>query len=281
MTADSRTVMADAQFGTSVVMRPPSGFEQLYDGRSAQLPIYLFPQGKLYDPQAQASRPGYDPDLVNGLSVPMGSRLLLWIPNMFWVEDEHAPIIRSYTFIFIWRLRNLYDFRLSRMHWHLPRGRGPNDTTGLPPGEPRVVIPAAYNTVVYNQAEPANPNAPDSLPAVQRGRAEFIKFGTLPRAGPIIPPGFPNLGVVQQGVQDPATAGTQALAPGFLVHELQAAGDQLIVAITRESTVVPNWGLLGGAFPGNADFNLSEKLGAGSGSEWPDLGLYVHAGTAP
>lgn len=276
-----RIVMADAQFGTISVLRPPTGFEALYDGQSAYLPIYFYPRGRTFDDQALALRAGYDPDLIRGLPVPMGSRVVIWIPNMYWVETAAPLVVKAYTFKFIWRYRNLFDYRVSRIPWHLARGRGPNDTTGGGVGDPRVIIPAAYNSVIYNQAEDTLAAAPDTVPAVQRCRAEFVKFGFLSVPGPIIPPGFPNVGVIQQGVYDPAVAGAAALRPGFLVHEMQALGDELIIAMARETEVLPNWGLLGAVFPGNADVDVSNKLGIGYGDEQPDVGLYVSVGSAP
>jgi hypothetical protein len=276
-TVEGKTVMADAQFGVTRILRPPSGFEAIYQGQPATTPIYLFQNGDPLDPFA--GQAGYDPNLIAGLSVPFGARLALWIPNIFYVDDDVPPVFPVYEWIFIWRLRNVFDFRNSplRIPYHFPQVEGPIDTSFVP-AQARVTLPAAYNTITYIQPEPVSATLPDSLRAVQKARAEDIKFGTVALSGPLLDLALTE-GVVQQGVQDPGVT-ADAIRPRFMVHEVQALGDELIVAVRRSATNVPNWGFAG-VFPANADVVFSQILGNGTGQEFPFNGVYVMPGTSP
>jgi hypothetical protein len=277
----SQIVLADAQFGTARILRPPAGFEAIYDGESAGTsdPIYLFEGGSPLDPLAEAGQPGYDPDLIKGLAVPMGARIVVWVPTIVYVSDDGPLTFKTYNWSFGWRIRNLTDYRLSRVPWHLPRGRGPDDTAGAT-SEPRVVIPAGYNSIIFNQPEPTSALLPQTERAVNRGRAEDLQLSAVSLAGPLLDAGGTR-GVVQQGIEDPAVV-SGATRAGFIVHEMQALGDELIVAVYRDTSEVADWGFSSvGPFPANADFVFSRLLGSGTGQVFPDVGVYVFAGSAP
>jgi hypothetical protein len=272
----SQIVMADAQFGTERFMRPNADFTDQYAGENAlNNPIWLFPNGQPLDPQA--GRPGYDPNLIRGLSVPVGARLILKMPSIVYTESTVPLVFRSYIWAFFWRERNLFDYRTQRIPWHLPAGRGPDNTMLAPPA-PRVTLPVASNTVVYNQAEPISVLAPDSGRAIQRARAEDIRFSAANLAGPILPSGA--TGVVQQGVLDPGDFGVSAGQQLFMNHEIQALEDELLIAVYR-NTGPTNWDF---TVATGADDQLGQLLGntgAGADGDTARVGVYVKAGSAP
>lgn len=273
----SQIVLADAQFGTERFMRPNEDFITQYDKTPIGNPLWLFPESSPLD--KQAGKPGYDPNLIRGLEVPVGARLIMKIPTMTYIETTGPPtlIVRSYIWAFIWRERNLFDYRTQRIPWHLPQGRGPDDSAVAPP-EPRVTLPATSNTVVYNQPEPVSAGLPDTLRAVQRARSEDIRFSTLTLSGPLLPNG--NIGVIQQGLLDPAAFFSLATEQSFMSHEIQALEDELLIAVYRNTGDV-NWDFTPGT---GADEQLGEllgNLGRGANGATDKIGVYVKAGTAP
>lgn len=272
----SQIVMADAQFGTERFMRPNAGFTDQYDGEAvAANPIWLFPNSQPLDPQAGA--PGYDPNLIRGLSVPAGARLILKIPIVTFVESTGPTVLRSYIWAFFWRERNLFDYRTQRIPWHLPQGRGPDDTLVLP-ASPRVTLPTTSNTIVYNQPEPVSTTLPDTGRAVQKARADDIRFSASNLAGPILPDA--SRGAVQQGVLDPDDFGAAATQELFMSHQLQALEDELLIAIYRDSGPA-NWDF---TLVTGTDLSLGELLGSiGRGADGltSRVGVYVKAGSAP
>lgn len=262
---EGQAVLADAQFGMVQIMRPVAGFETTYEGRSAAEPIYLFPEGQHIDPIAAAGVAGYDPVLARGLKTPFGARIAIWLPNLFFTSD----VERGYELILIWRLRNVSDFANGRIPYHFPRAQGAINTTAPAGSQARVPIPAAYNTITYIQTEPLT----------QRGRAinnihsEDLEFSTDTVLGPLLADGVTRQ-PVQQGILDPAVV-TDADRPGFIVHEVQALGDEVVMALRRNVTGAANW-----AFA-TTDLRFSQFLGSGTGLQLPSVGAYALMGTAP
>lgn len=265
----SEAVLADAQFGTTRVLRPIIGFEDTYEGESAARPIYCFEGNEHLDKLAADGVPGYDPTLARGLSMPLGARVVLWVPSLFWEDQGDPPTVMGYEWIVIWRLRNVADFRRARIPYHLPKqGAGPNDTTAPPGTQARVVIPAAYNTITYIQAEPALQLAR----AVQHVHAEDLEFSQTPVVGPLLPDGTEQ--AVEQGILDPALI-VDANRPQFMLHDLTALGDEMLLAVRRDSSTIVTWDFA------TTDLRFSQFLGNGTGQQFPDVGVYVSVGSAP
>src|SRR5271154_5270739 len=126
-----RTVLADAQYGVVRILRPFAGFEATYTGKSTGGNPIAFTQGGLpLDPLA--GQPGYAPTLLRGLSVPIGSRILLWIPA---IEAVVGGVGVPYSYSFAWRYRSVFDYRQNRGPWHYAKqAAGVPDTTA-PPGK--------------------------------------------------------------------------------------------------------------------------------------------------
>jgi hypothetical protein len=256
------TVMADAQFGLVRRLVPYEGFTDDYEGQPANTPIMFSEDGQALDPLAEASRPGYDPSLVRGLTVPEGARVLIWVPQIFYSDGvSNVP----YTWSFWWRYRTLRDFSLNnQIPYHLAQGEGQPDTSGVSPA-PRVLIPAANSGTVYVQTEPASATAR----VTQNGRSEDIRFGSVGLDQPLVPGG--GTGVIQQGVLDPAVFPSTAGQPLYIVHEVSATGDELLIGLTRGLTPVDY------EFASN-DSNLSDLFGPGAQA---DAAVYVSIGTSP
>lgn len=253
-------VMADAQFGLVRSLIPYNGFDTDYAGNPADVPIMFTEGGEALDPRA--GQQGYDSNLIRGLSVPEGARVLIWVPQITY--DDGAQRV-PYTWSFWWRYRTLRDYRLDRsVPYHLAESTGQPDTSGGTPQE-RVLIPAANSSTIYVQTEPASPFAR----VTQNGRSEDIRFGSPNLARPLVPGGA--AGVVQQGVKDPAIF-ADAADPLYILHEVSATGDELLIGCSRAN--VPDWDFSGGG----ADEELGNLLGA-TGSA--TAAVYVSLGTSP
>lgn len=286
------TVLADAQFGTARILRPYKDFELDYEGQPVDRQIMMTevltpPGGEPRDDRARQLLPGYDPNLVRGLKVPLGARVMIWFPKI--VPDNVLapgdPDIR-YQWTVQWRLRNVFDFRQSRIPFHYPKqGQGVPDTSGGP-ASPRVVIPGANQTIVYTQGEPSGV----TNGVAQNARTESYTFGGqfpgLNFGTPIMPGGAE--GAIQQGILDPATFPGNSFGAKSSLYQLletQAAGDELLIGLTRvDPGSVPNWEF--GQNPGQFDTAVSVFLGIGSllptaTGPFPDIGVYVTVGSAP
>lgn len=257
-------VLADAQFGIARILRPYAGFDApsgagSYQGQASEIPIMLTEGGQALDDQA--GQPGYSPVLVRGLPVPYGSRVTIWVPLVAPKLESSAPT--GYVWGVSWRLRNTFDFRQRRTPYHYPK-----QAAGVPfGGSARVVIPAASQSVVYNQSEPSSV----FLPALQTCYAEAIQFQfSINLIAPLTPSGA--YGTIEQGLINPDPM-REALTTTFQVAELQALGDEMLIGLYRPGTP---WDF--GA--GKVDEQLSKVLGSNYGT-YPDIGVYVLAGTAP
>lgn len=284
-----QTVLVDAQFGIAKILRPYAGFEADYEGKGVTThPIALTERGIPLDPLA--GKPGYAPNLLRGLSVPLGARVVLWLPNIVGGNSLGAY---AYKYAIGWRLRSTFDYRQLRGPYHYPKqGKGVPDTTAPPGKRDRVVKAAGWQTVTYTQPEPQPPPVfPSVVPifgdngdrSVGNVHAEdlAVRGGTL--LAPLVPGGGP--GDAQQGVLDPGNIlfGPKAVAPIYSIHEVQALGDELLLFVYRDvlsssGGSQPNWNLSVGILP--TDVQFSFYFGNGSGATFPDLGVYVMTGAA-
>lgn len=261
----SQNVLPDPQYGVFRVLRPQDNFTNFYQGEAAgpTNPIYFYEEGDPLDPQA--GEVGYDPALIKGLGTPLGANLVIWTPALSYIETAVPLVIRSYIWFLIWRVRNIVTFRRQRASWHMAVTRGVTDTTPVTGGE-RTIIPAGYEPVVYNQPEPVSATAPEAGRVVQHGRAEDMTMGITQLGAPFIAAG--QKGVVQQGIQDPATL-PDAVLPRFLEMSTRSKGDELLIGIYREDTPV-NWGFA----LGEADALMADFF-----NDSDNNGIYVSMGT--
>lgn len=304
----SEVVLADAQFTLAAVLRPFDGFEFVYQGQSVFTPI-AFP-GVLDE---DAGQPGFSPYLLKGTAVPMGAKIQLWIPAVVGLAGDPAGPILDYKYQLIWRLRNVGDFSRRQKPYHLSKESfGAADTFLAGGSSPtnavdQFVLPAASETVVYQQVEPTATPPLVTAAGIGRGnlRSEFIAvpsnlLETFATAGlPLLPPnaapafndGFPQpaatvtpLGFLQQGIIDPRYSNA---APGalFRPYFTVAKGDELIILAFRDNDIAASlvWDFH------SFDFQFSNLYGTNafppsettSHKPFPDLGIYVFAGSNP
>jgi hypothetical protein len=253
-------VAADAQFGVVRILKPFPNFEDVYGGQPATTPIAL-PGGT----DARAGEDGYSPALAKGFSVPLGSKLLAWIPF-----SKAGVAAVSYDYTFIWRMRNARDFRLNRKAYHFPRQSPGTPDSGFVPPAIRFVLPASVDTIIYEQPEPAGLD-----PGIARVKPQVYRIDpsdTFPR--PLLPNG--SLATIQQGVLDPNVI-PGARTPGFKPIWMDALGDELIIEVRRSNPDPATWDFAG------ADLEFSDLYGTGNGTHpiFRDLGVYVMSGTNP
>lgn len=275
-----KTVLADAQFGVVRILRPFSGFESVYQGQPASTPLMLSevvdpPGGAPLDSAAAVRDAGYSPRLVRGLDVPIGSRVLVWLPKIAASLVGPPPTDVRYEWTFIWRLRNVYDYRNYRTPYHFPKQAAGAPETG-PSAGARVIIPAAVQTLPYSQSpEPAGATASVSTNL----RQEAVTTGAPVISAPLLPGG--GTGVIQQGLGDPNVFAAIA-RPIYQLHEVQACGDELLIALTRATSPTANWDF---NTPLLNDWQVRLYLGDPSGvagfQTLPDVGVYVMTGSAP
>lgn len=262
-----KTVLADAQFGVARILRPFSGFRGVYQGQACTKPIMLTevvdpPGGAAIDQLALQKTPGYASNLIRGIDVPLGSKVVLWLPK---IGPFSADPAARYDWLIAWRLRNVYDYRQARNPYHYPK-----QEAGVPVGgSPRVVIPAAIQTVVYSQIP-----APAAAGAIAASSAYPETVGTGGVAFGLTVSGLP---LVSSGVDGTFEQGLSTSAnevPTYLIHEFQAVGDELLIGVSRSTAFGANWNFT--AF-GSEDFLLGSFLG----EDYPDIGVYVMTGSAP
>lgn len=270
---------ADPQFGITKILRPYAGFEAVYTGKVVGVPIMFTevltpPGGKPLDDMA--GQPGYSPLLLRGISVPVGSRIIVWLPNIFGSSNVLNGTW-NYDWTFTWRLRSVFDFRQSRIPFHYPKqAPGIPDTLNAPPTA-RVVIPGAVHSMMYTFAKPVV-GAPASSPTVSlQADIPSPESTGIPRL-PLIPGGAN--GYYQQGIFDPATSIITASGPMYIPFELQSMGDELLIGMTRTTAATNGTGASATWNFADVDLIITNLFGAGLGN-FPDIGVYVMMGFAP
>jgi len=264
------TVLADPQFGVVRVLRPYADFEDVYQGQAANIPIMLTESGEALDEQAGDT--GYDERLVRGLTVPVGARILLAVPNTF--SSPGIGQLFPYIYTLSWRFRNLSDFRLKRKSYHFPKqGTGVPETL-VDPGD-RVPLAVTNQPVIYNQAEVAA--GPAQAVQTQNLHTENVRLAGIGLTNPINPDG--SAGALQQGILTP-TASNAHTRSFFSTQEVQAISDELLISVTREDNdgASANWAFAAG----ETDDQFSEIYGKGlAAGIFPDVGIYVMVGVSP
>lgn len=275
--------IVSAQMSNAVVLKPPVGFENVYQGRSvAQFPIAI--PGTL---DFRAGAQGYDPNLIGGIPIPLGSRLLLWLPQFIVNEGvEEIP----YRFRILWRLRVVADAAdaaersRSSSDPRVPRGlqghlAGPSvgaQTDGGvsgTPGQNRIIVPACVNSVGYEQTEPASETG---IATLNLYHEEVLVGGQSfdPTGPPILNAGG-TFGVVSQGIYPDTNA--DLIGPSFLPFQTDAFGDEYMLLVHRAAGGEPNWDFAAGG----QDFQISQLFGTAGGSREviPALGVYALQGS--
>ncbi|MBW2672290.1 MAG: hypothetical protein JRD89_02590 [Deltaproteobacteria bacterium] len=260
----SETMGVDAQMGIVRILRAYPTFAELYQGETVAGHAVALSEGGI-ELDEQAGQVGYDPRLISGVATPLGAKCLLWLPILL----ARSGVDRlPYVYTLYWRMRNTYDYNQQfQRPYHFPKqAQGVAET--LVEAGPRVVIPAACPSVTYVQPEPAV-----GLVATQNMLHENFRQVGAAGAFDIINSDGAR-GAIQQGIAASSPLGGH-LRPAFTAYECIAAGDELVIVVTRGDTdeqAAPNWDFAGvdGAF--NTFYG---------DPDYPDLGVYVLVGTGP
>lgn len=241
-----QNVLADPQFSMATVLRPFDGFEAVYEGKAATQEIAFFPPDENGAPMvldAEAGKNGISPNLLRYTPVPLGSRILVYIPHAItWQESIPSPIIETqYTYSFHWRIRNLESARSNMggggqpKPYHSRTFKGRPDTTAPAESQQRFVIPAATRSVVVEQAEAAAGVLTQQIQHLRRERIQLVTTYT-DNGVPLLPNG--NEGEHMQGVLDPGqfqAANLEWIAKSalFVPFEFRCEGDELCITANR------------------------------------------------
>ena len=257
-------VVSDAQMSMYQILRPPNNFEATYQGQAGTRPI-SFPGTR--DPQA--GQDGFDPNLMAGIAMPLGGRVLIKIPMV--IDLYTSQSIYAYQFTF--RDRNqqtLADAILSGRPpgpYHLPSEElGRNEFQGNPATQ-RFFIPASSDVEIFEQDEPMGPGA-----GVLTVRQQFyIPEMANSWVQPLLPGGQP--GVWQQGTYQ-FSSNVNCSGPTWFPLWLDVGGDELMILVYKTDTAAP-WDF------GGVDKGFSNTYGnndAGLPNN-PNIGIMVSTGT--
>lgn len=270
----SEAVLADAQFSVARVFRPYEGFETDYSGQTVRRPIAI--PGNL-DPDALQPS-GFDSNLIAGIPVPMGSKVMLWIPTIFQDNGDGDFGIVPYRYQISFRLRNIRDFRERRSAYHFPRQS--------PGAGGEFVVPAAQKVVLFEGPRTQLINGPatsqfSTVPEVFATHEAVVERITFPSELPM-PPLVPGgaLGSYQQGVVDFGGAFNANQTVTFNSIQLDCEGDELMIAVDKADNQNNDdtWNF---SDPNGTDFGFSQFFGTGTGAIVRDLGIYVFTGSNP
>lgn len=275
-----------AELSIAQILKPLPDFELKYQGIPvASNPIAI--PGTL-DPSA--GKPGFDENLLAGIPVPVGGDALFYFPRIVPPYGSTSP---RYIYSVIWRMREIAaatEDPTQRLSGNLGRRLpGVPEASGSDPG-PRFVIPAAVETIVFTEAEPAN----DSAPGTNNVRTlQEQMFGGEWQAP--LSPNFPNgsalgadklnaAGIVSQGLYpdtaisgvgpDFGRAGWRG-GPNYNARARKIWGNELIVLVSRETGVDVNWDFAG------VDASFSEFYGTNNNTRppIPNTGIQLYTGS--
>lgn len=260
----SNFALVDAQFSVARVFRPFAGFENVYQGESGSIPIAI--PGNL-DPDA--SKTGFDSNLLAGISMPLGAKAILWFPTIF-NRTVDGLTIQPYQYTIVWRLRNLRDFRNTRAPYHFPKQSfGENN---------QFVIPSGVNTIIA-EGIPRSTDATNSQFEQKRSSSsevtiENMSFQSAVANAPLTPAG--NVGAYQQGLAQGDVGSNTSVT--FNPVQLDVLGDEMLIIVNKVTAGDWSFDSVGGA-----DAGFSAFFGTADNTRQPiqSMGIYVFTGSNP
>lgn len=278
----SQVVLSDGQWSMFRGLRPFPNFERIYQGKPGNTPI-AFP-GTL-DLFAEKRAVGYDPNLLGAITVPLGARVTIWIPQTLAQPGDSDPVVNAlYQYQLLWRNRTTKDFRAGQAegigsalqnysNYHMPTsglGQPQSNSPSPSPIAARFFLPGAMRTVAFEQAEPVT-----TVPGVIHLRGEQLQ----PIGDPVwVPPLTPNGAdaVWQQGAYLDS-ASPNAGGPAYFTFTTDAEGDELTILASKIDPTLP-WDFTTNA-PGDGAF--SNTYGTNNGQNNPvQYGILVTTGTS-
>lgn len=286
----SLVVLPDAQWTMCRVLKPIPNFEALYQGKPGTRPI-AFPG--ILDLYASRGTQGYDPNLIAGLTVPLGSKVTIWIPQTIadGADTESAPVVNAlYQYQILWRMRTVRDFRVGQAEgqvssvqsysgYHLPTnalGQPQAVTVGPSPSNARYYLPGASETMAFEQTEPSDGSA-----GVLNLRSQRLQLVTDPIwTRPLTPNG--DDAVWEQGAYTNSSAAATG-GPAYSAFTTIAKGDELCILAWKVDTD-PVWDFTTSTDSGlgtNGDIAFSNTYGSNNGKNHalPTSAILVTTGT--
>lgn len=257
--------MSKAQTSWVKAVRPPIGFEALYEGQPNSVPV-AFP-GTL-DPLA--GQPGYAPNLLAGIPVVLGARVFVQIPLII---DEYAPV-QGYRYQFVWRVRNQASFNRAMEQGKTPsqfhlagEGMGRREAPGLSTSGELHFIPGASDIELFEQ------EAPSGVAAAVVVARQQVYLPTMGQSwtAPIVP--GVGSGSWQQGVYQ-YTSNVNCSGATFFPIWLDACGDELLI-LAYKPVGEDTWDFAGD------DKGFSNTYGSNAGGlpNNPNIGILISTGT--
>ena len=255
-------VFPDPQSSIAVLLRPPDGFETLYQGlaKSTPLPFVQADQtGRFLPLDARAGTAGSEISefLARYVPVSIGATLMLLIPRARYFTD--APEETLYTYEFRWRLRGTPDHNAAQAHnnpgvpYSLISKRGAPEDDGtnlvsLPAYTSEVIMPAVVGSGV--------------LPVVSGGAAD------------------PQPGAADQGTYVPASVGgfSTAFGPNVYFPPLlrRNLGNELsVVAYRAEALGGATWNFQDDDAGISNVYGTNQITGGTPHPVFPGVGMYL------
>jgi hypothetical protein len=281
----SEVVLPDAQWTMVRYLKPFPNFEQVYQGKSGVFPI-AFPG--ILDVFAQRKVAGYDPNLIAGITVPLGSRVTIWIPQTIndGIEVDLDPQVNAlYQYQILWRMRTPRDFRAGQgmgqtsavqqySSYHVPTssfGQPQTVTVVRPDPNALYYLPGSMRTVAFEQSEPVS-----GVPSVIHLRGEYLQ----PVSDPIWTPPFTPAGqqaVWQQGTYTNSAAPNTG-GPAYLTFTTDVEGDEMTILASKIDPT-PDWDFTTTA-PGDQAFSNTYGNNRGANQSKPTSAILVTTGTS-
>lgn len=252
-TAPSPVAVGWQNFNQAGTFNPPNYYVAAgtYRDRPGNIPMAWTEGGLSLDPNA--GKLGYSSKLVRGLPVPLGARMIVWVPDIEGCQFEWN---------FGFRVRNLLDYKNTRSPYHLAAQRlGPDNL---------VPVPGVWQNVVYNDSTSVTCKSLATQTVVREafvssgGAAEEVSFPLIPNSVTL---STVDRGIMQQGIRSAANAPQFS----FRAIELQSIGDELVVSCSLAEGSETVW----------SSALVQQMKTLFDLENAPYNGVYVFAGSAP
>ncbi len=132
----------------AVILKPPTGFESIYQGALATTPLPFVaadPTRSDYLPlDPQAGKTGFSAELTRYIPMPLSGTMMLYIPRPAAIDPDDDSIIEgTYTYELRWRLRGTSTIEVTEDPAHLI------GLDGAPDGTDRRELVPTFTSLVF------------------------------------------------------------------------------------------------------------------------------------
>lgn len=262
--------MSNPQMTCFAAVRPFQGFEGIYQGQPGTVPV-AFP-GTL-DPLA--GTPKYARNLLAGIDVPLGARLLIQIP----IVIDLYTCESIYTYQLMWRSRNQQRFVQGMLSggkippsagFHINGDVVGRREFGADPSTDLYFIPGGSDVELFEQNAPVG-NGAAIVVARQQNYSLVMEESW---AQPLLPGGA-GPAIWQQGVYQYSSAQSNG-GPTFFPLWVDSCGDELTILAYKNESSDP-WDFN----EGGTDHGFSNTFGSNANGlpNNPNIGILISMGT--